>query len=223
MRSIAIFPCRYTYGASILGELSAHLHLKMYTDDMLFSDVSGQFGISAEELEEFICGPISTLRRYLLKRRRYVNLLQCSLDAQRRYTTNRRLYYGLHTSLLDYTKDRVIKVLIFDDEEHRVKRAMQQEGISEKVARKHIQRHDKMVSNWTRFLFSKEAYDHSLHDVVIPVNNKYPLDITTEIIQLFKNVNSLKTSFQTQDTLCSSSLRDVHPKTLATQKALFAI
>ena len=39
MRSIALFPCSYTDGAGIIGELSATLFLQVYTDEMLFADI----------------------------------------------------------------------------------------------------------------------------------------------------------------------------------------
>lgn len=117
------------------------------------------------------------------------------------YSPNRRLYYGLHTSLLDFKKDRVLKVLVFDDEERRVKRAMQQEEFTEKVAREHIRRHDKKVSDWTKFLVNKEAYDQSLYDVVIPLNNRNSLHIVTDVIELFKDMESSQTPFQTDTAL----------------------
>ncbi len=187
MRSIAIFPCSYTYGATVIGELAACLHLKVYTDGMLFSDVSEQFGIPAEKVESMIFAQRQALHRYLLRKERYVSLLKCSLEAQTMYSPARRLYYGLHTSLLDIKKDRVLKVLVFDDAEHRIKRAMQQEGITEKIAREHIRKHDEKVSGWTNFITDKEAYDQSLYDVVLPLNNRHPLHIVTDLIELFKN------------------------------------
>ena len=87
-------------------------------------------------------------------------------------------------------------MLVFDDEERRVKRAIQQEGFTEKVAREHIQRHDEKVSDWTNFLFHKLAYDQSLYDVVLPLNNKNPTEITLEVIEYFKNMASSQTTFQ---------------------------
>lgn len=201
MQSIAIFPCSYTCGASVIGELSNQLRLKVYTDEMLFSDVSVQFGVPAEKVKLMVCGRMPSLHRYLLKKERYINLLRHSLDAQKMYSPNRRLFFGLHTSLLEIKKDRVLKVLVFDDEECRIKRAMHQEGFTDKVAREHIQRHDEKVSEWTRFLVNKDAYHHSLYDVVFPLNNRNPLDIITDIIELFKDIESSETPFQPDATL----------------------
>lgn len=69
------------------------------------------------------------------------------------FSHNGLLHFGLHTSLLDFKKERILQVRVFDDKENRVKRAMQQEGFTEKVARDHVRRHDQKISDWTNFLF----------------------------------------------------------------------
>ena len=196
MRSIALFPCSCTNGATIIGELINSLHLSVYTDEMLISEVSEQFGISVEALNKVIFGRLPALHRYKLKKEKYINCLKCSLNALLRRSPNGQLHYGLHTALLDSQIDLVLKVLIFDDEKRRVKRAMQQEGFSEKLAEDYIQRHDEKVSGWTNFLFQKQAYDQSLYDVVLPLNNKNPTDITLEVIEYFNNMASWQTPFQ---------------------------
>jgi two-component system, OmpR family, response regulator CpxR len=201
MRSIAIFPCSYTYGASVIGELSNALRLRVYTDEMLFADVSGQFGVLAEKLKTVICYPTPALNRYKLKKKKYVNMLLCSLEAHSMCSPDNRLYYGLHTTLLDIKKNRVLRVLVSDEEKNRVRRAMQQEGFTEKKAKEIIRTHDKKVSEWTRFLVKKEAYDQSMYDVVIPVNNRNPFDITTDIVELFKYVESSQQPLQRHTTL----------------------
>ena len=81
--------------------------------------------------------------------------------------------------------------MVFDDVESRVKRDMQQEGFTAKIAREHVQRHDDKVSNWTNFLFHKQAYDRSLYDIVIPLKNKNILDIAADIIEQFETITSL--------------------------------
>jgi len=201
MRSIAIFPCSYTFGASVIGELSNYLHLRVYTDEMLFADVSEQFGVSSEEMKKVICGHMPALNRYSLKKKRYINIMKCSLEAQSMYSPDRRLYYGLHTSLLDIKKNRIFKILVYDDKETRCKRAMQQEGFTDKRAREHIHNHDENVCEWTRFLVNKEAYDQSLYDVVIPVNNRNPFDITTDIAERYNSLESFQKSFQSHPAL----------------------
>jgi two-component system, OmpR family, response regulator CpxR len=201
MWSIALFPCSYTNGATIIGELITSLRLPVYIDAMLLSEASNQFGISAERLNKIIFGKLPALHRYLIKKEKYVNCLKCTLCAQLMSNPKGRLHYGLHTSLLDSQNDLVLKVLVFDDQESRVKRAMQQEGFTEKIARNQVQRDDEKVSDWTNFLFQKEAYDRSLYDLVVDLNDRYVLDITNEISTYFWDAANLGNMFPTSGAL----------------------
>jgi len=207
MRSIAIFPCSFTYGASVIGELSTILRLQVYTDEMLFSDVSQQFGIPIEEIRTTICGPIRELHRNLLKKNRYVNLLKCTLDAQSMHCSKGQLYYGMHTTLLEIKKDRILTILVVDSEINRVKRAMGQEGITEKVARELVRKHDKKVFQWTNFLVEKAPYDHSLYDLVISVNNKKQLDIVADIVKFYTDFAVADTQHALQVTAAVSEIQ----------------
>lgn len=187
MQSIALFPCSYTDEAGIIGELSNLLHLRVYTDEMLFSDVSEQFGVQIDKLKRILFGLSMELNRYKLKKEQYVNLLKCTLEARRRLSPEGCIFYGLHTSLLDPENDRVLKVLVFDDEKGRVRRAMQQERFREATARDHIGRHDKKVTEWARFLFNKNPYSRSLFNLVILWKNNSLIDITAQIVKQFQN------------------------------------
>ncbi len=185
MQSIALFPCLYTDEAGIIGELANSLHLRVYTDEMLFSESSEQFGISVEQLKKILYGITPELNRCNLEKDKYIDLIRCSLEARRTLSPGRYIYYGLHTSLLDAKHERVMKVLVIDEEESRVQRAMQQEGFSEGAARDTILQHDEKVSGWTQYLFNKKADSPSLHDLVISIKNRRLLDITTLIIQSY--------------------------------------
>lgn len=189
MQSLALFPCSYTDEAGLIGELSNALHLRVYTDEMLFSDISDQFGVRVEKLKKILFRTSPELNRYKLKKEKYINLLRCSLEARRKLSPGGCIYYGIHTSLFDGESDQVFKVLVFDDEQGRVRRATQQDGLSEDAAREHIRRHDEKVSGWTQFLFNEDAYAQSLHDLVISWKNNSFLDITGEIIERFQRVS----------------------------------
>ncbi len=135
MWSIALFPCSYTDGARIIGELSYSLGLQVYTDEMLFSELSERFGFPIEKAAGLIYGKTPSLHRNTLKKEKNIHLLRCTLMTLRMLSPRRRMFYGLHTSLLDPRIHRVLKVLVIDDDESRVRRAMQQERLSEEVAR----------------------------------------------------------------------------------------
>ncbi|MGB3210635.1 MAG: cytidylate kinase family protein [Desulforhopalus sp.] len=207
MQSIALFPCSYTNEARIIGELSNSLHLRVYTDDMLFSDILEQFGIPVEQLKRILYGVTPEPKRTRLEKEKHIHLAICSLEARRSAAPGGFIYYGLHTSLLNAESHRVLKVLVFDEEQGRIQRAMEQEGFSQDVARDYIKQHDQKVSGWTQFLFNEEAYAQSLHDLLISCKNKNLLDITTQIIRRFHDFKRCVSQTRKVCTLPVSDLR----------------
>lgn len=193
MWSLALFPCSYTDGARIIGELSNSLRLPVYTDAMLFSDISEQFGVPVEKITEVIYEKQPLLRRHILRKKKYINLLRFSLDARRMLHPGRCLFYGLHTSLFDHHADRVLKVLIFDNKNSRTRRAVKQEGFTKENAWKYIADYDEHVSGWTQFLFHKHAYERSLYDAVIDFGTKDFLDVTRQVVSLNRDFAGYRT------------------------------
>ena len=205
MWSIALFPCSYTDGARIIGELSYSLGLQVYTDEVLFSELSERFGVPIEKAAGLIYGKTPSLHLNTLKKEKYIHLLRCTLMTLRMLSPRRRMFYGLHTSLLDPRIHRVLKVLVIDDDESRVRRAMQQERLSEEVARDSIRKHDEKAFTWTQLLFQKDAYDRSLYDVVIRCENKEFFDLTSQVIKHYQVVSSSPTQLPMHEPLVWSS------------------
>lgn len=196
MRSIALFPCSYTDGAMIIGELSTALRLRVYTDEMLFADISERFGVPKKTLRRMIFGTAQSPNGNPFEKEIFIDLARRTLASQRKLFSGRRMFFGLHTSLLEPQLARVLKVLVYDDEGHRVKRAMRQEGFSRIVAREVVRQHDQKASAWTQFLFHKDAYDRSLHDVVISSGAKDALEVTGQIVQHFNDIESWFAHYQ---------------------------
>jgi cytidylate kinase len=196
MRSIALFPCSYTDGAMIIGELATALRLRIYTDEMLFADISERFGVPKKTLRRMIFGRAESRNGNSFEKEIFIDLARRTLAAQRKLYSGRRMFFGLHTVLLDPQLARVLKVLIYDDEGNRIKRAMRQEGFSRVVAREVVRQHDQKVSAFTQFLYHKEAYDCSLYDVVISCKNKDALEVTRQIMQHYNDIESWFTHYQ---------------------------
>jgi len=196
MRSIALFPCSYTDSAMIIGELATALRLKVYTDEMLFADISERFRVPNKTLRRMIFGTAQSRNGNPYEKEIIIDLARRTLAAQRKLFSGRRMFFGLHTTLLDPQLARVLKVLVYDDEGRRVKRAMRQEGFSRIVAREVVRQHDQKASALTRFLFHKDAYDRSLHDVVIQRGTKDALEVTGQIIQHYNDIESWFTHYQ---------------------------
>jgi two-component system, OmpR family, response regulator CpxR len=189
MRSIALFPCSYTEGALIIGELSAALRMKVYTDAMLFEDISKHFGIPPKTLKRMIFGVCGARNDNTYEKEIFIDLARRTLALQKKRAF-RKMFYGFHTLFLEPHIARVIKILVHDEERRRIKRAMHQDGFSRVAAREVVRQHDQKAAIISRFLFGKDPYDPSLYDVIIERQGKDALEVTKQLIQNFHDIEN---------------------------------
>jgi CheY-like chemotaxis protein len=78
------------------------------------------------------------------------------------------ILHGLIGHLIPKTTTHVMRVLIIDEKNQRIKNGIAKKGVSEKEATKEIELSDKYAILWTTALFNKKAWDESLYDIVIP-------------------------------------------------------
>lgn len=166
MLSTAIFPCLFTDGARVLGELSYALEAQVYTDRMLLQKIADGYGADVQKLETqmFGCsckhGPSCNKRVALLPSVKYeLNQLIAAPGDM--------IYYGFFTLLLESTESFIQKILIFADLDCRLERAGLQEGLNEIKARKVIREHDQKATWWSQFLFNSSPYNQDLYDTFI--------------------------------------------------------
>ena len=167
MSSISMFPCSYTSSEGVVQELGSRLGLKVYTDDDLFHDTSQKFGRDIGELKKMMYNKTSVFNKFTLEKNKVVNEFRITLLSLLHNEPN-YLFFGFHASLIDPRATEVLRVLVVDNKEGRIKRAIA-EGVAEDTAKKEIRKHDVSAFSWTDFLFKQEAYHKSLYDLVIPV------------------------------------------------------
>ena len=191
MSSIALFPCSSTLDSGIVGELSGMLALKVYTDDNLFGETAGRFGTNPERLKKMMKNKTSVFNQFTLEKEKAISTFQLII-AEKLSTPTQYLFYGFLTSLIPMEVTEVLRVLVVDKKERRIARAIRS-GLTKSEAKKIVRNHDISAFAWTDFLFSKEAYDSSLYDLVVPVEEKNHRDITKEILGCFRRTSVLRT------------------------------
>ncbi|MBE0584643.1 MAG: cytidylate kinase family protein, partial [Desulfofustis sp.] len=214
MSSIAIFPCTFTPGEEIVGELSQNLELEIYKDLDLINEVMGQCDINCERLKNYMYGKTSVFNQFTLEREKVVNLFKAAL-AERLDDSRQYLFYGFLTSLIPARVTHVLKVLIVDTKQNRIDFAVNQ-GLSKRDAKKAVKANDVSAYSWTDFLFQKEAYDSSLYDMVIPVENKGRAALIETITKSFHTTSVL------QDTASRQAIADLRLETTAQGRLLDA-
>lgn len=192
MSSIAIFPCRHTPAENIAQELASRLTLKKYIDEDLITDTANAFGVSEDKLRNAMFKKTSVFNKFTLEREKLINMLRQTLH-KKLNSTDQYLFEGFLTSLIPSSVSHVLKVLVVASHGERIA-YVTANGMSEKQAQKMRKEFDKMAYGWTDFLFNKEAYDSSLYDLVIPMDQKTEDELVEAIIQCFHTTSVLPTS-----------------------------
>ncbi len=133
----------------------------------------------------------SVFNQFTLEKEKAVNMFRLIL-AEKLSAPVQYLFHGFLTSLIPAQVTEVLRVLVVDKKEGRIERRSRT-GLSKSEAKKKIRNHDISAFSWTDFLFEKEAYDSSLYDLVIPVEEKDHREITKEILRLFSRTSVLRT------------------------------
>lgn len=190
MSSIALFPCWSTLDSGIVGELASTFSLRVYADDNLFKETAARFGANPERLKKMMYSKTSVFNQFTLEREKAVNMFRQIL-AEKLTAPVQYLFHGFLTSLIPSEVSEVLRVLAVDTKEARIERGGKT-GYSKSEAKKNIHKHDISAFSWTEFLFDKEAYDSTLYDLVILVENKGHRDITKEILNCFYRISVLR-------------------------------
>lgn len=192
MSSIAIFPCRHTPAENVVKNLAAKLKLAIYSDENLIADTAAASGVSEDKLRSALFGKTSVFNKFTLEREKQINWLRQTLS-QKIAASDVYLFNGFLTSLIPPKVSHVLKVLIVDSNLDRVAYATAN-GMDERAAQKSRKEFDKMAYGWTDFLFGKEAYDSSLFDLVLPVEQKSESALTEAVVKSFHTTSVLRTS-----------------------------
>lgn len=191
MSSIALFPCTFTPVAEVTEALQNNLKLKPYNDTVLFADTAAKFNVEPEKLKRIMYGRTSVFNQFTLEKEITINMFRLVL-AKQLATGEPYLFQGLLTSLIPPQVAHVLRVLIVDKKQSRIDQAIK-EGLSESEAKKAVRNHDVSAYNWTDFLFHKEAYDHSLYDLVLPAEGQSPSQLFDEISGCYHKTSVLQT------------------------------
>jgi len=189
MVSIAFFPCTFIDGASIVGEVAARLGLRGYTDELVYRDVCEQNDIAPDYMRQLLHGKTPPENRLTLEKEKLVNLCRYHLVKHVLSHGRGMLFYGLLASLFNVGSRTILRLLVYDSRENRIRRAMRYDRVTEQTARKMVRIHDETASGWTEFLHGKTAYDPSLYDIVIKCESLDAGGVSEAIIRHYQERN----------------------------------
>jgi len=167
MSVVTIFSASFCHGESVAEMLTERLGYYQLSNDRLVRVAAEQYGLSTENLQRSMHGPVSVFSKLASERERNVACLRAALAEQ--IMRNRVVFHGFAGLLLPLSLTHVLRVCLVASREYRTKLAMERKRVSERKARHIIRQDDTERGLWTRYLFDAGPYDGSLYDLLIPM------------------------------------------------------
>jgi CheY-like chemotaxis protein/cytidylate kinase len=168
MAIVTLFSGSYCHADEIADGVSQTLNYPII-NDQLYETASERFGVSADDLRSSLTESGSILGRFKNTREKSVANLRLVLSEL--IQSDNLIVTGCPGLLLPRTIGHVLRVCLIANQDYRVREAMSSEDVSEKEAGKRIHESDKENFACTDFLFGKTAYDDSLFDIVLPMQD----------------------------------------------------
>jgi CheY-like chemotaxis protein len=138
-------------------------------ENKLLDETSKRFEISQEKLVRAMKGPAPFWNNFTHEREKNIAFLKVVLADL--IAEDDIFLHGYAGLLIPATITHVLGVCVIANFDHRVQKALQETGKSDKDVTKLIRKDDQERLEWTRYLFEKTPYDESLYDLVIPMQD----------------------------------------------------
>jgi len=178
MAVVAVVSGSYCHGESIVAEVSKQLGYPQI-DGSLIDIASKRRNISKDRILRAFTGPNPFLNRISRERQKSLACLEATLAEL--ILPDNVILSSCASFLIPGNISHVLKVCIIANQAFRIDQAIKFEGISDSEAATRIQEYDRKISSCANYLVERPAYDESLFDIVIPMQDT-PIDKAVEMI-----------------------------------------
>ncbi|WP_028584943.1 response regulator [Desulfogranum mediterraneum] len=183
MSSIALSYSIFTQEKEIREQLAQASGYELVSDRDIIDQVNFEHGVERSKVERALYGPPSVFNQFTLERETITAYLKAVVAAKAAVTG--MIFSGFISQLIPASVSHVLKVGIFDDKSHRLRRAVA-EGLTEKAALKLMKRHDAGIGDWVDFLHKKPANDPSLYDIFLSRRVETPEEAVQLILENYR-------------------------------------
>lgn len=198
MSIVNIFTGSYCYDEGISKSLVNKMDYQYITDDDILAKAEERFHIPAKKLLRSMYESPSIFNKFTHEKERFITFIKMSLLETLK--KDNIIYVGFVGYLLPPEITHALKVCIIADLEFRISRAVKKEGLTEKEARRSIQKNDEKLNTWTQHLFSRKPWDSFLYDMVIPID-KTRVDEAAQLIISNLSKDVVKTTDKSQQAM----------------------
>ena len=158
-------------------------------------DASKEWHIPEIKLIRAIHDAPSVFHRFTYGRDKYIAFIRSAVLKQ--LQADNAVYHGLAGPFFVTGVSHALKVRIIAELADRIAEEMQQEGVSEEVARTTLLRDDQERRKWTKSLYGVDPWDPTLYDLVIRIHKLTTDDAVDCICQTVKK-EQFKTTKESQ-------------------------
>lgn len=166
--TIAIISASYCRGEEIARKLSEKIGGDYIPEETLLQETAKRFGASEEKLKIAAFGVSTLFGMNGVERNLHLSYLKATLLDK--IKQGGLVYHGYSSLLIAPEITGVLKVFIVGGSSYRIKAMMESEEVGEKEAKNLISRDDRILLNWTNFLFNLDPSDESLYDMIVPTD-----------------------------------------------------
>jgi len=202
MSVIAIARASYSHGKEIAERVAQELNYKCISEEVV-SLASQQFGIPENWLRRAIENAPTLRDRFSYGKRKYLAYIRSALLE---YAANDNIvYHGLAGHFLLEGIPNILRVMISATIEERVKVIMKRENVSEREARKTIEKFDKERRKWAMYFHGKDPWDLSMYDLGLVIGRLTIDDAVDKILTTVK-LPAFQTTAESKQILMNESL-----------------
>ncbi|MBW2255443.1 MAG: response regulator [Deltaproteobacteria bacterium] len=166
MPVIAAFGGIYCSTDQILRSVSERLGYALVGDRLL--EVAAQrFGASPERLARVLSGKRAFFDGWTHESEKNLVYIQAALAEM--LGTDDQIFFGPAIHLIPQKISHVLRVVVVSGLEHRVARALAQDGRGGEEAEERIRQSDEDASRWTEKILGRAPWDATLYDIRIPI------------------------------------------------------
>ena len=191
MAVLTVFSASHCGAGDIAEQVAQRLGYRCLAEEELLREVSEDFNVGVDELQRSLDGSSSLFDWF--SRGRELNIASIKVALSKQAAQDNLVYCGFASHLLSRDISHILRICVVANIESRVKRAIEEEGLSEGEARKKVKKNSEACAQWVHSLCHLEPWDESLYDILIPMD-KTPLDEAVHLIVENARKEVLKTT-----------------------------
>lgn len=170
MPVIMIFSGAFCLGDQVAERLSALGGLELVLDGAVTAEASKRFRLPEDKFHCVLSGEISVFNRFTHEKERCLAHIKSVLFHM--LERENLLFSGFAGQLIPREITHVLRVGLVAEREFRIRRAMEEENLSEGEAQKALRNADKRARAWVESIFQTSPWDSQLYDMVLPMDHK---------------------------------------------------